>query len=359
VSAASSGIPLWGQAWELTITCATAGGGAQPTVVSSNAWEPEALRVTFDVLQAMNTSPLWYADIAVYNMDDQKAQNIAYNASWVTLKAGFQFGPQQSSIIWDGPVFQVLYTRENVVDQKLTLHCVVFPAVSPTDIVGFSMGIGSTQQQQVVRMIAETNMSVRQGAVAQARMTATQYPRGNTVFGKVSKFFAQLADSNLVQTWNDSQRTYISEVGGKNSATSAAATIGAAAVTSIVSPNLIYSPAFPPGGTGTAAGLPPGTNQSIIGTPQQTQQGVDFTVLLDPRLQVQLPPLLVQLVRTQITQLQRTPSPNSDLPTALQSNLTFFAAQVRHTGDTRGNDWQTEVTGWSTAYAQALLNLWG
>ena len=348
MSSPSSGTPLWGQAWELTITCATA-GGAQTTTISSNAWEPEALRITFDVLQAMNTSPLWYADISIYNLDDQTAQNIALNATWATLKAGFQFGEQVSSRIWNGPVFQVLYTREAVVDQKLTLHCVVFPAVSPTDIVGFSMGQFSNQQQLIARMISETNLPAvsvaagTQGLVAAQRMTATQYPRGNTVFGKVSKYFAQIADDNVVQTWTDGLKTYIGEVdsGGSDA-----------------QPDLIYSPAFPPGSTGNSSGLPTGTNQSIIGTPQQIQQGVTFTVLLDPRLQVQLPPLLVQLVRTQISQLERTPSPNSELPTALQSNLTFFVAQVRHSGDTRGNEWQTEVTGFSTAYAQNLLNLY-
>ena len=246
-------------------------------------------------------------------------------------------------------MFQVLYTREAVVDQKLTLHCVVFPAVSPTDIVGFSMGQFSNQQQLIARMISETNLPAvsvaagTQGLVAAQRMTATQYPRGNTVFGKVSKYFAQIADDNVVQTWTDGLKTYIGEVdsGGSDA-----------------QPDLIYSPAFPPGSTGNSSGLPTGTNQSIIGTPQQIQQGVTFTVLLDPRLQVQLPPLLVQLVRTQISQLERTPSPNSELPTALQSNLTFFVAQVRHSGDTRGNEWQTEVTGFSTAYAQNLLNLY-
>ena len=350
MSSPSSGTPLWGQAWELSITCATASGGSQSTTISSNAWEPEALRITFDVLQAMNTSPLWYADISIYNLDDQTAQNIALNATWATLKAGFQFGAQVSSIIWNGPVFQALYTREAVVDQKLTLHCVVFPAVSPTDIVGFSMGQFSSQQQLVARMISETNLPAvsvaagTQGPVAAQRMTATQYPRGNTVFGKVSKYFAQIADDNVVQTWTDGLKTYISEVDSGGSGG--------------VQPDLIYSPAFPPGSTGNSSGLPTGTNQSIIGTPQQIQQGVTFAVLLDPRLQVQLPPLLVQLVRTQISQLERTPSPNSELPTALQSNLTFFVAQVRHSGDTRGNEWQTEVTGFSTAYAQNLLNLY-
>lgn len=345
-TAPQSGQSLWGQAWELTTTYATKGGGSSTVIVSSNAWEPEALRVTFDVLQAFNSSPLWYADISVYNLDDQTAQNIAVNATWATLKAGFQFGPQLSSIIWDGPVFQTLYTRENVVDQKLTLHCVALPGALG-DIVSFSMGQFSSQQQLVARMIQETNLppispaSGTQGSVAAARMTATQYPRGNTVFGRVSRFLTQLADSNQVQQWNDGKQAYISEADSGSR-----------------SPTYVYSPAFPPGSTGNDGGLT-GVNESIIGTPQQIQQGVVFTVLLDPRLKVQLPPLLVQLVRTNITQLERTPTVNSDLPTALASNLLFFAGQVRHTGDTRGNEWQTEVTGWSTAYAQTLLNLYG
>ncbi len=348
-TAPQSNQPLWGQAWELTITYATA-TGASTTTVSSSAWEPEALRVTFDVLQSMNTDPLWYADISVYNLDEQTAQNIAVNGSWATLKAGFQFGPQMQSIIWAGPIFQVLFTRENVVDQKLTLHCVVFPNVSPSDMMSFSMnGPIASQQDLVAFMVQQTNLPVispqagTQGAVANQRMTATRYPRGNTVFGRVSKYFAQLADSNLLQTWTDGQKTYISEM----------ASNGGGPLT----PSLIYSPPFPPGSTGNSLGLPDGTNQSIIGTPQQFVQGVTFTVLLDPRLAVQLPPLLVQLVRTNINLLTRTPSPNSELPAPLTANPMFYVAQVRHTGDTRGNDWHTEVTGWSTAYAEAYLNL--
>jgi hypothetical protein len=120
---------------------------------------------------------------------------------------------------------------------------------------------------------------------------------------------------------------------------------------------LIYAPPAPPGYTAQTLDLPPNTTESIIGTPQQMQQGAIFTVLLDPRLKVGLPPQLVQLVRTNITFMQRTPSPNSKPATALMANLTFFVSQVRHTGDTRGNDWHTEVTGYSTAYAQTLLNL--
>jgi hypothetical protein len=370
--AAVSTFPLWGKAWELTITSAAGGittsanaGAAtqdatasttdnvQTTVIRYDTWLPEPLRITFDVLQSMNTAPLWYADISVYNMDSQLAQSIAVNATWATLKAGFQStsSPNYMATIWDGPVFQVIYTREAVVDQKLTLHCCAIPG-KLGELVSFSMGQFSSQQQLIARMISENNLPPvgpkygTQGSVAEVRMSATQYPRGNTVFGKVSKFMAQMADSNFVQTWNDGKQVYISEV-----TDSATGNVTAA-------PDFIYSPAFPPGGTESTAGLPAGTNQSITGTPQQIQQGVEFSVLLDPRLRVKVPPLLVQLVRTNISQLLRTPSINGDLPTALASNLTFFVGQIRHMGDSRGNDWHTEVTGWSTAYAQTLLSLY-
>lgn len=345
MSAATSSMPLWGQAWSLVITSATE-TGYQQTTVKSDAWSPEALRITFEVLQAMNTEPIWYADISVFNLDEQTAQNLALNATWATLSAGFMNGPNKSAIIWDGPVFQVLFTKENVVDQKLTLHCVANPLLMDS-IAGFAMGPFSSQQQLVSRMIAGDNLppvSVAQGTqgnVAAQRMQAVQYPRGNTVFGKVSKFMSQIADSNFLQTWNDGKQAYISEVDAGN-----------------VAPSLIYAPPFPPNYNPQVQDQPAGTSNSILGTPQQTQQGVVFTVALDPRLKVALPPTLVQLVRTQISQLVRTPGVNSDLPTSLSADLTFFVAQVRHSGDTRGNDWQTEVTGWSTAYSQTLLNLY-
>lgn len=350
----ASNLPLWGQAWELTVTAAAAGSTAEnplfeQTVISYKTWSPEALRVTFEVTQAMNTSPLWYADISIYNLANAAQQNILLNATWATLQAGFQSGPNQCATIWSGPVFQTILTREDVVDQKVTLHCVANPLIMD-QIVSFSMNYGSSQAHLLTKMSEEINappISADQGTlgpVAAQRTAAVQYPRGNTVFGRVNKYLAQIADSNFLQSWIDGKQTYVSEVNtGKTTI------------------DYIYSPAFPPGGTDAGYNLPAGTTQSIIGTPEQIQQGVVFTVLLDPRLKVALPPLLVQLVRTTITQLVRTPFVNSDLPTMLaasdNANLTFWVAQIRHIGDTRGNDWHTEVTGYSTAYADTLLNL--
>jgi hypothetical protein len=339
----TSNMPLWGQAWQLVVKANTA-GGTESTTISGVTWEPEPLRITFDIMQSMTEQP-WYGDISVYNLNDVSVQNLLLNATWVTLSAGFMTGPNIYSTIWDGPVLQTIYTRENVVDQKITLHCIGGPSpLALNNIVSFSMGIGTTQAQLLAKMAQETNqvpISQSQGTagpIASQRLAAVQYPRGNTVFALSSKIVDQVANSNFLQSWHDGKQAYISEIDSGN----------------VGPPNLVYAPPYPPGSIPATQDLPAGTTQSIIGTPQQWPQGVLFTVLLDPRLKVGLPPLLVQLVRLK-TVSQLTLTQGGEQPSPLSANLLFYVSQVRHVGDSRGNDWHTEVTGFTQAYAKALL----
>jgi hypothetical protein len=331
--------PLWGQAWELTVQYATS-GGTQSTTITTNGWEPEALRITFEVLQSTLPSPWWFADISIYNLNLATIQNTLLNATWVTLKAGFQTGQNLFSKIWDGPILQVLYDRENVVDQRVVLHCVANP-LAEDSLVAFAVGPFASQEQLVARMAQQVNlpaMSTGNGTLGQQAssiMSAKTYPRGNTVFGKAGGLMGQIARGNNLQSWRDGYKLYISEM--TNPDTQA---------------DLVYAPPYSPNSpTNTPVN---GVTQSIIGTPRQTPFGVIFSVLLDPRLIVKLPPLVVQLQNTLIQQLSVLPG--QTVATPLTQNLTFFVAQVRHSGDSRGNDWHTEVTGYSTTYADNLLN---
>jgi hypothetical protein len=331
----TSNIALYGQAWELVVTYANEASATDLTV-TSNSFEPDALRMTFEVTQSTLSSPYWFADIKIYNLNEQSTQNILQGATWVTLKAGFQTSPGLYSQIWSGQVFQALYTREGVVDEVITLHCVATPNATYA-VVNMSTGPGSTQSTLVTRMAQQVGLSISFGRQAAASLDSVSYPRGRGVFGKPMKYMSQLADSHFMSAWQDGKQAYVAEV--QNPA---------------ATPALIYEPLPGPGDTTQQSALSAGVTQSIIGTPQQTPQGVIFTVLLDPRLTVQLPPLLVQLRNTLLSQL--TVTPNSTLAAPIPINLTFLVSQVRHTGDTRGNDWQTEVTGYSTSYANSVLD---
>jgi hypothetical protein len=346
-----SNIPFFGQSYELTVGYATPGDGTNsgPPVfetLTRDDWEPEALRITFDVQSATIVDGWWYADIIIYNLNTETIAKLVHNAAWVTLKAGFQTGPTLSSVIWDGPILQILYDQENVVDQRVTLHCVANPIVEQSGVVSFSMGVNASQADLLVKAANAINLpDVSQAngtlsATAQQSLSAKAYPRGNTVFGKMGNFMSLVANDQGLQTWRDGYKMYMSDLGQPGAA--------------VPPPSFTFSPPNPPGSN---LPIPAGVTPTIIGTPRQTPQGVVFTVLLDPRVKVQIPPVVVQLVRTLPGQLAIQPNPSSgNMATPLNANLLFFIGQVKHVGDSRGNDWYTEITGYSTTYAQSLLD---
>ena len=88
----------------------------------------------------------------------------------------------------------------------------------------------------------------------------------------------------------------------------------------------------------------------LIGIPQQIQWGVKFKTLLDPRIKVQFPCYQVKLDSTTIAQLKRT---LNTLPSMQDWGGYYNVAGVRHFGNSRGNDWYTEVTSVTPAYGLA------
>ena len=339
----ASTIPLFGQAYKLTVEYKTA-TGTQLTTLTCNTWEPEALRITFEILQSSLATPFGFADIVIYNMSAATVQDILFGATWVSLEAGFQTGPTQSSQIWAGPVLQVLYDRENVVDQRVTLHCVYNP-LAMTQPIAFSL-YGASQTQMLAAAAAQINLppitqkSGTTSAYAQQAMDAKQYPRGITVFGTMGKQLDTVANDQFLTTTRDGTQAYITEMAAPGAA--------------IPAPSFVFSPPVQPGDPPLPSTV--SVTSSIIGTPKQTTTGVIFTVLLDPRLKFTIPIQVVQLIRTLPSQIAIQPNPSGgNLVTPFDNNLTFFVSQVRHIGDSRGNDWYTEVTGYSTTYASHLL----
>lgn len=340
----TSAQPLWGQAWELTVQYAVSDGSTQAYTLTTNTWEPEALRMTFEVVQSTLPSPWWYADIHVYNLNAETAQNILFNATWVKLKAGFQTGDNLYSTIWDGPVLQTLYDRERVVDQHVQIRCIASPLLA-NNIVAFSMGPRASQLQFVSQMINQVNygapanvtpISVAVSEEAQTGM-AKQYLRGNTMFGRIDGQMNTVTDDNFTQWWKDGYKANVSAYSSSD-----------------LTPDFIYSPPFPPDSPFSTP--PAGVTASIIGTTKQTPFGVIFQVLLDPRLQVKIPLQIVQLQNAVISQIVQLPNPSGGNAVTPFGNGKLFVGQLVHRGDTRGNDWYTEVTGYSTTYGDNLLN---
>src|SRR6185312_16819013 len=133
MSAAPQPLPYFGRSWQLTVNTQT---GKTYTISNATA---ESLRVEFSV-DTYALMVYWTANISIYNMSKEDGSSIQgiqnLNDFWkfnqplkagdnVTLCAGYQnngiaaFSPD-ANIIFQGRVLQPVWTRENVVDLKLT-----------------------------------------------------------------------------------------------------------------------------------------------------------------------------------------------------------------------------------------------
>lgn len=339
MSAPASTINWWGRAYELTVYTTQDGSGTAAAVLSCNAWEPEALRITFDINETAVQSPWWFGEICVYNMNDSSIQSALFNAQWVTLKAGYQSvavqnesGQSPLGIIWSGCVMQVLYERESVIDNKITFHCLATNTKLSRGL-NFSMGPLATQAQVVSRMVGAVPTDVVITPMPE-ELANNQYVRARTLFGITDKYFAQISLGNDMTWFRTTKGVQIGQL-----------------ISASQTPDLVYSvppPQSPP--------LPANWNNptstttyTILGSPQQTDSGVIFRVLLDPRLIVKLPALLVRIDNTVIRQMKANIPQAPLIP--LDVDNSYVVGSVRHRGDSRGNDWYSEVTGWTRQYA--------
>jgi hypothetical protein len=326
-------LPLYGRWYEVTVGVPQANGSTTIFTVASSAFEPEALRVTFDIYQIAFKS-YWYADIVIYNLDQATTQQFlgtGMQSLQVTVSAGYQNGAQ--GVLFSGPVFQATFDRENVTDFKITLYCVIglWPDARNTINKTFALGV---KQTEIISGIAESAFSKIPVDKISSRISPKQLPRAKTVFGKPGDFFSNIAIDNGMTWWLSQKGLAMGSLNDDDIPTT---------------PSLTFSPPVEPSTNTAGAATTTLTNGAIIGTPQQTQYGVAFRVLLDPRVQVSKPFVVVKIDNSQIRVLQRE---IGVLPRLLDQDGVYVVNAVRFTGDTRGNDWYADIDGVTTTLAK-------
>lgn len=310
-----SSIPQFGIAWKLTITTApNNAGNTQDIVVEYKNWLPESLEIEFDIYQTTQAA-FWYADIAIYNLNSPTTQIVLKQGMQVKLEAGYQSGPYGT--IFEGTLFQPMWERVNGIDYKLTLHCLVGLVEETNNFVGLSVAGGLTQRQLVARMAENATYSLDVSNVDIPNDSVSS--RGEVIFGQPGIYFKEIADFNNLNYWISHYAANIRKLLPEENNI----------------PTLEYSP-----------------SSGLIGTPQQTQDGVDIQVNLDPRAT-----LATQFQLSPDTTIRQLPRIQGMYPTILDQNGLYVIAGVRHIGDSRANKWDTYITGYTYIGSRlALLN---
>lgn len=269
------------------------------------------MRIKFAIKQADIQTPN-YAVIRIYNLSETTAQSVQDEFKHVTLQAGYQ-DTAAFGVIFQGQIKQVRRGRENPTDTYLDI-------LASDGLIGLSMAV--MNETLAAGSTAADHLQAAQNSLKQyginpgfvGHMDTTALPRGKVLYGMTRDQLRVLGASQGM--------TY-----------------------SIQNGQLIVIP---------LAGVRPGqavvcnSTTGVIGIPEQTEGGIKLKMLLNPQLEIgstlqinekdiqlaQVPPgttTTSDFYKTQIGQLAK----NDGL---------YRAYVIEHTGDTRGNDWYSDVT---------------
>jgi hypothetical protein len=312
MSSAYLGIPRFGRAWNLLIENSDGVSiqfGTNPA--PGNPFLPEPLQITFETYQTIQQG-FWYCDISIYNLNSPIEQEILLQGMTVTLDAGYQTQPYGT--IFKGTLLQPLWERENGTDDKLTLHCVCGLVEVNNNFIAQTIAGGLSQRQIVAQMAAACHFPL--DATNVDELSSSKQTRASTYFGQPGEFFQEIADFNNANLWFSNMAVNIRQLRQQTEI-----------------PTLSYGP-----GTG------------LLGTPKQTQDGVIMTVNLDSRVG-----LMTQVQLQEGVIISQLPRNIPSYPTILDANGLYIVGAVKHFGDSRGNTWDTEITGFVNA--GSLLSL--
>lgn len=293
---------------------------AELTLVSdTEILDLSEMHFRFTVLQSNEESPNT-ATIRVYNLSRDTVRKITGSSpvefKLVQLKAGYQ-DESMYGTIFAGTIRQYRKGRENATDTYLDI-------LASANDVEYNFGMvaqtcpAGTPTEEIVKRTA-TSMGLEVGY--QPPTSGGTLPRGKVLWGMGRVVMRNLANS---QKWGWSIQN------GKL----------------ITVPLNSYLP-------GEVVVLNAATG--MIGIPEQTNQGVNVTCLLNPRLYIGG---RMQIDNARINQLLaagQNPLPIGQIPydqwagVVLPADVTsdgiYMMYVVEHSGDTRGHDWYSSIIG--------------
>lgn len=295
---ASQNQQLWIRKVQLTLSNA-----------AGNTLDLSDLRVRLRVQSAtINTSK--NAEVIVYNLSPNTAQTIFNQKEYtqLSLSAGYKNGPCGQII--KGKIVYMRLGREDAITSYLAIIATDSDDARNWGTINAYFSQGATAEDQLVAILA---------ALAPYGITAGYIPtlprgglaRGKCLYGKIPDVLNTFA-SSLHRVWNFQD-------GLLN----------------------IFPTNNPPPVTGDVFILTPQTG--MVGVPEQTLDGLNVRSLLTSSIKVGS---LVQIPLQYITQVAYTGlQPNRTIPIqpSLSANGLYRVYALTHSGDTRGNDWYSDL----------------
>lgn len=250
------------------------------------------------------------ADVRIYNVSDQTANRLQNEFSQIQIQAGYvgNFG-----LIFQGTVKQVRKGREDAKTTYVDITAADGDEAYNYSTIALSLAAGATPADAIQGFVQSmAQAGIRQGYIPD--LSTNGSPRGEVFYGMTRDELRDFAKANNV-LWS----------------------IQDGALTIV--PQTSYIP-------GEVPVISPATG--LISVPEQTQNGIEMTVLLNPLMRIGQ---LVKLDSSNVNQLRygldiQSQAYNQFLKERVKTNMDglYYVMQANHNGDTRGNPWYTRLT---------------
>ena len=322
---------LFGRKWKISvlIPLSETETSADPSkykayVLSNSDYEDQSLDVTFKIEKSGWKCPN-FSEIVVYNLSPQTENLLIQSGARVLVEAGYVNGDY--GVIYDGNVFQPMWEREDTVTSKVTLKCIDAMDIIYENHVSAASGPLAWQKKVVLDMASQSRKSFNIMKISDG-IGDVQLARGKIFFDSPSYYMRKFAQQYGTVMSAVDREVYIDRP----------------------------QDPIPANLTKKALVLSPGSG-GLIGTPQQTQDGITFTCLLNPKIRVFNPePMLVKIDNAFIRQMAI--QFNSAGFSRLDEDGIYRVIGITHTGATRGNEWYTTVVGCNQSMEGTLATMY-
>lgn len=266
-------------------------------IEGNKAFDVSNLRCTFEIIKTSYMEAN-QSILQIYNLSPEDENKLIKQGQRIIIEAGY-VGSQYGKI-FDGNVIQAVRSKENGTDYVLTLVSMDNDRYTSYGLINVALVAQQSAREAVNVLANKAKVTSEIGYVSQMN---TVYPRGKVMFGLSKDYLSQIAASQ--------NATYYSEDGKIN-------------IINIVEqpPERIKSY---------------GPKNGLINVPTQTELGISCTVLLDPSLKINS---FFHVDNEKISGYQYTPG---QPVRALDGEGIYRVIRLTHRGDTRGNDWYTEL----------------
>ncbi len=270
---------------------------------AGNAIDVSDLRCTFHVAAEIVTVTPMTCDLFIYNVAPETLRRIDKEFTRVVIYAGYKgnFGR-----IFDGLIYWRRYGKSSPVDTYVHVQAADTPTAINYQMVSTTLAAGYTQQDVHNTLVDAMRANGVKGSEA-PNYDPTQAGRGKVLFGLV----------------RDHWRTH----GKTNNVT---VTVRAGVVSAL--PTMAYKP-------GEAVVLTSRTG--LIGYPRRTVNGVEAQCLLNPAIEVGRR-VKIDQASVQDVALSADYRAVYFFPDTAADGF-YKVIYYEHCGDTRGNDWYTDI----------------